>query len=96
MVDIINDRATGDLADNPGQINGTDAEPGGVERNIVVLDIVVRQQSNEVDEDFLHALWRLAVNDGTLLRVLQVKQEFTASGGGLLWADRHLDTESRR
>jgi len=75
MVDIVNDRASGDLADNPGQVNGADTEPGGVERDVVVLNKVVRQQADEADEDFLHALGRLAVYNGTLLRVLQVKQE---------------------
>ena len=42
MVDIVNDRATGDLADYPGQVNGADAESGGVERDVVVLYKVVR------------------------------------------------------
>ena len=47
----------------------------GVERDVVVLGKVAWQQTDEADEDFLHTLGCLAVYDGTLLGVLQVKQE---------------------
>ncbi|MBR4809368.1 MAG: hypothetical protein IK031_03705 [Bacteroidales bacterium] len=36
---------------------------------------VAGQNTDEADEDFLHALGRLALYDGTLLGVLQVEQE---------------------
>ena len=47
----------------------------GIERDVVVLYKVAGQQTDEADEDFLHALRRLTVYDGTLLGVLKVKQE---------------------
>jgi len=47
----------------------------GIEGDVVVLGKVTGQQTDEVDEDFLHTLGRLAVYDGTLLGILQVKQE---------------------
>ena len=51
-------------------------EPLGVERNVVVLGKVAGQQTDEADEDFLHALGRLAVYDGTLLGVEEIFIEF--------------------
>ena len=50
-------------------------EPLGIERNVVVFYKVAGQQTGEADEDFFYTLWRLAVYDGTLLGILQVKQE---------------------
>ena len=50
-------------------------EPLCIERDVVVLGKVLGQQTDEADEDFLHALGCLAVYDGTLLGVLQVEQE---------------------
>ena len=47
----------------------------GIERDVVVLGKVAGQQTDEADEDFLHALGCLAVYDGALLGVLQVEQE---------------------
>ena len=47
----------------------------GIERDVVVLYKVAGQQTDEANEDFLHALGRLALYDGTLLGVLQVEQE---------------------
>ena len=48
---------------------------GGIEGYVVVTSEVERQQTDEIDKDFLDALGRLAVNDGTALGVLQVEQE---------------------
>ena len=48
----------------------------GVERDVVVFYKVAGQQAGEADEDFLHTLGRLTLYDGTLLGVLQVKQEY--------------------
>ena len=50
-------------------------EPFGIERDVVVLGKVAGQQTDETDEDFLHALGCLTVYDGALLGVLQVEQE---------------------
>jgi len=47
----------------------------GIERDVVVLYKVAGQQTDEADEDFLHALRRLAMYNGTILSILQVKQE---------------------
>ena len=48
-------------------------EPFGIERDVVMLGKVAGQQTDEADEDFLHALWRLAMYDGTILGILQVE-----------------------
>ena len=48
----------------------------GIERDVVVLHKVAGQQTDEVNKNFLHALGCLAVYDGTLLGILQVKQEY--------------------
>ena len=76
MVNIINNGATCDLTDHAGEIDGRNMELVGIERDVSVLYKVARQQTDEADEDFLHALGRLAVYDGTLLGVLQVEQEY--------------------
>ena len=76
LIDIIDNGAASDLTDHTGEIDGRDMELIGIERNVVVLHKVAGQQTDEADEDFLHALGRLAVYDGTLLGVLQVEQEY--------------------
>ena len=73
LVDIIDYCAASDLTDHAGEIDGRDMELVGIERYVVVLGKVLGQQTDEADEDFLHALGRLTVYDGTLLGVLQVE-----------------------
>ena len=75
LVDVVDDGAACDLTDDSGEIDGGDMELGGVERDVAVLGIMAGQQTDEGDEDFLDALGRLAVKDGTILGVLQVEQE---------------------
>ena len=75
LIDVVDDGAARDLTDYAGEIDRGDVEFGGVERNVVVLGEVAGQQTDEADEDFLHALGRLAVPDGALLGVLQIEQE---------------------
>ena len=75
LVDIIDNGAACDLTDHAGEIDGRDMKLAGVERDVVVLYKVAGQNTDEADEDFLHALGRLALYDGTLLGVLQVEQE---------------------
>ena len=75
LVDVVDNGAACDLTDDSGEIDGGDMELGGVERDVVVLGIMAGQQTDEGDEDFLDALGRLAVKDGTILGVLQVEQE---------------------
>ena len=75
LVDVVDDGAASDLTDNAGEIDGGDVELVGIERDVVVLGEMVRQQTDEADEDFLDALGCLAVYDGTILGILQVKQE---------------------
>ena len=75
LVDVVDDGAACDLSDNAGEIDGRDVEHGGVEGDVVVLGKVAWQYTDEADEDFLDALGRLAVYDGTSLGVLQVEQE---------------------
>ena len=50
----------------------------GVERDVVVFYKVAGQQTDEVDENFFHTLGCLAVYDGMLLGILQVKQKYGA------------------
>ena len=75
LIDIIDNGAASNLTDDTGKIDCRDMEPVGVEGDVVVLHKVAGQQTDEADEDFLHALGCLAVYDGTLLGVLQVEQE---------------------
>ena len=75
LVDIIDNGAARNLTDHAGEIDGRDMELTGVKRDIVVLYKVAGQNTDEADEDFFHALRRLALYDGTLLGVLQVEQE---------------------
>ena len=75
LVDVVDDGAARDLTDDAGEIDGGDVQLGGVERDVVVLQKVAGQQTDEADEDFLDTLGRLAVYDGALLGVLQVEQE---------------------
>ena len=75
LVDIVDNGATSDLTDHAGEIDGRDMELVGIERDVMVLNKVAGQQTDEADEDFLHALGRLAMYDGTLLGVLKVDQE---------------------
>lgn len=48
---------------------------GGVERDVVVLSKIAWQQTDEADEDFLNTLGCLAVYDGVVLSILQIKYE---------------------
>ena len=75
LVNIIDNGATCDLTDHAGEIDGSNMKLGGVERDVVVFYKVAGQQTDEADEYFLHTLGGLAVCDGALLSVLQVKQE---------------------
>jgi len=75
MVDIVHNRAAGDLADDAGEIDRTDAEPGGVERDVVVLDKIVWKQADKSDEDLFDTLRNLTVLDRPVLNILEVKQE---------------------
>ena len=75
LVDVVDNSAPRDLTDDPREVNGADMKRGSVERDVVVLGEMVRQQTDEADEDFLDALGCLAVYDGTILGILQVKQE---------------------
>ena len=75
LVDIIDNGAARDLTDDSREVDGGDVKFGGVERDVVVLGEMVGQQTDEADEDFLDALGRLTVYDGTILGVFQVKQE---------------------
>ncbi len=76
LVDVVDDSAPRDLTDYAGEIDGRDVELVGIEGDVVVFGIMTRQQTDEADEDFLHTLGCLAVNDGTVLSILQVKQEY--------------------
>ena len=60
-------------------------ELAGIERDVVVLHKVAGQQTDEADEDFLHALGCLAVYDGTLLGVLKDEEE------DLFWSQGALE-----
>ena len=76
LIDIVDDSAARDLTNHTGEIDGRDVEMVGIEGDVVVLYKVAGQQTDEADEDFFNALGRLAVYDGTILGVLQVKQEY--------------------
>ena len=76
LIDIVDNGAPSDLTYHAGEIDGRDMELVGIERDVVVLHKITRQQTDEVNKDFLHALGRLAMCDGTLLGILQVKQEY--------------------
>ena len=75
LIDVVDNGAPRDLTNHSGEIDGRDVELVGIEGDVVMFNIMTGQQTNEADEDFLHALGRLAVYDGSLLGVLQVKQE---------------------
>ena len=75
LVDVVDDGAASDLTDDTREVNGADMKRGCVERNVVVLGEIVGQQTDKADEDFLDALRRLAMYNGTILSILQVKQE---------------------
>ena len=75
LVDVVDNGAPRDLADDAREVDGADMKRGGVERDVVVLGEMVGQQTDEADEDLLDALGNLAVDDSVLLRVLQVEQE---------------------
>ena len=76
LVDIVNNGAASDLTDYSGKIDGRDMELVSVERDVMVCYKVAGQQADEAYEDFLNTLGCLAVYDGTLLDVMQVKQEY--------------------
>ena len=76
LVDIVDNGAPRDLANHAGEIDGRYMEPVSIEGNVVVFCKVTGQQTDEVNKNFLHALGCLAVYDGTLLGILQVKQEY--------------------
>ena len=76
LIDIVDNGAASDLTDYSGEIDGRDMKLVGIERDVVVLRKVAGQQTDEADEDFFHTLGRLAVYDGTILGILQVKQEY--------------------
>ena len=76
LVDVVDDGAPCDLTNHAGEIDGGDVELVGIEGDVVMSNIMTGQQTNEADEDFLHTLGRLAVYDGTVLRILQVEQEY--------------------
>ena len=76
LIDIVDNGAACDLTDYTGEIDGRNMQLVSVEWDVVVLGKVVGQQTDEADEDFLHALGCLAVYDGTLLSVLKVEQEY--------------------
>ena len=48
----------------------------GIEGDVMVLCKVAGQQTDEAHEDFLNTLRRLAVYNGAILGILQVKQEY--------------------
>ena len=73
LVDIVDDSAPRDLTDHAGEIDGRDMEPVGIEGNVMMLGEVAGQQTNKANEDFLYALGRLAVYNGTILGILQIK-----------------------
>ena len=75
LIDVIDNGAARDLTNYAGEIDGRDVELVRIEGDVVVLGKVAGQQTDEAYEDFLHALGRLAVYDGTILGVLQVEQE---------------------
>ena len=75
MVDIVHDSSTRNLADDTGEVDGTDAESGGVERDVVVLNKVVLQQADETDENLFNTLWNLTLHESPVLHVLKVKQK---------------------
>ena len=76
LIDIVDTGAASDLTDYAGKIDGRDMEFVGIERDVVVFCKVTGQQTDEVNKNFLHALGCLAVYDGTLLGIFQVKQEY--------------------
>ena len=75
LIDIVDNGAACDLTDYAREIDGGDMKHGGVERDVMVFYKVAGQKTDETDEDFLHTLGRLAVYDGAVLGVLQIKQE---------------------
>ena len=76
MVNIIDNSAASDLTDNTREIDRGDVKFGGVERDVMVFRKVAGQYADEADEYFLNALRCLAVYDGMILGILQVKQEY--------------------
>lgn len=52
LVDIVNHRSSRDFLDDSRQIDGRDVELVGIERNVVVLNKMLRNEANEVNEQF--------------------------------------------
>ena len=75
MVDIVHDGAARHLAHDAREVGGGDAEFGGIEGDVVMLDEVLGQQAHEADEEFGGALAVVAGADGALLYVGEVEQE---------------------
>ena len=76
LIDIVDNCAASDLTDYAGEIDGRNMKQVGVERDVVVFYKVAGQQTDKANEDFLNTLGRLTVYDGTILGILQVKQEY--------------------
>lgn len=75
LVDIVDDGAACDLADDAREIDAGDVEPGGVEGDVVMFGEVLGQQAYEADEYLLDALRDLSVRNGFCLGIQQVEQE---------------------
>lgn len=74
-VDIIDHSAAGHLTHDARQVGGRDVQRRGVERDVVMLDKMPRQEADEADEELLDTLRHLPVDDGAVLPVTQVEQE---------------------
>ena len=61
LVDVVHHRAARDLAHDAREVDGRDAELGGVEGDVVVLNVMLRQQAQEADEELLGALGGVAL-----------------------------------
>lgn len=65
------------MSDDAREVGGGDAELGGVEADVVMLNEVLGQQTEETEEYLLYALGEAVFTDTVLLNGREVEQEET-------------------
>ena len=76
LVDVVHHRTTArHLTDDTREVGGGDTQFGGVKTDVVVLDEMLGQQTEEAEEDFLDALGEAVLADTVLLDVGKVSEE---------------------